>query len=84
MFSINLHGLFNDKREEWYYLTNSWRDIGVYNSTKGIRLKMNVIVWMDSETAYFDVVIQHISLYAMVDSTTKNVNMNVNTMNEIF
>ena len=35
--------------QEWYYLTNSWRDKGVHAFPKGINLKGNVMVWLKFE-----------------------------------
>ena len=51
--------LFNAKailREEqwWYYLTHSWEDKGVHTFPKGICPKVNVIVRLEYELAYYD------------------------------
>ena len=67
---INLCGLFNAKailveEHQWCYLTHSWGDKGVLHIfLKGINLKVNVIVQLEVELAYFEAAIQHFSHYA--------------------
>ena len=51
---INLCGLFNAKaiiieEQQWYYLTHSWEDKGVYTFPKGICPKVNVIARLQFE-----------------------------------
>ena len=49
-----LCGLFNAKailleEQQWCYSTHSWEDKGAHTFSKGIRLKVNVIAWMEFE-----------------------------------
>ena len=52
-------GLFDPKaifleEQQWCYLTHSWEDKGVYTFPKGICPKVNVIVRLEFELAYYD------------------------------
>ena len=40
----------------------------VANFTYFISLKVNIIVWLEFEVAYHDVIVQHISYYATIAS----------------
>ena len=48
-----------------YYFISRWKDKEVNNFAKGINPKVNVIVRLEFELAYYDVTVQHISQYAM-------------------
>ena len=59
LWHINLCRLFNAKaillEEQYcYYLTRNWEDKGVHTVPKGICPKVNVIVWLEYELAYYD------------------------------
>ena len=63
-------GFFNAKtilvEKQWlYYLAHIWEDGGVHTFPKGISPKVNVIVQLEFELAYYDVAVQHVSHYAM-------------------
>ena len=68
---MNLCGLFNakaslvkkkKKREQWYNLTLSWvGDKGVHAFLKGTRPKMNIIVPLEFELAYFEAAVHYFS-----------------------
>ena len=62
--------LFNAKailREEqqWYYLTHSWEDKGVHTFPKGICPKVNVIVRLEYELAYYHSAVHRFNHYTM-------------------
>ena len=40
-----------------------WLDKGVHAFLKGISLKVNIIVWLEIELAYFKATVQHFSHY---------------------
>ena len=59
LWHIKLYGLFNAKsillEEQWWHdLIYNLRDKGVHIFPEGIRLKVNVIVWLEFELAYYD------------------------------
>ena len=65
---INLLRLFNAKtilieEQQWYYLTDCWRDKRFHTFTKIISLKMNIIMQLEFELAYYNLEILHISHY---------------------
>ena len=70
MAYYNLCGLFNCniilvEKQQWYYLTHSWRDKRVgYTFPKGINLKV-YIAWQEFKFAYFVAVVQYFSHYAI-------------------
>ena len=41
-------------KQLWYYLTYRWEDKGVHTFPKGISPKVNVIVRLEYELAYYD------------------------------
>ena len=45
------------------YLTHRWEDKGVHTFPKGICLKVNIIVWLEFELAYYDSAVQHFNHY---------------------
>ena len=56
---INLCWLFNAKailleEQLWYDLTHSWEDKGVHTFPKGICPKVNLLVRLEYELAYYD------------------------------
>ena len=60
--------LFNAKpihpeEQQWYYLTHSWEDKGVYTFPKGICPKMNVIARLEYELAYYDSAVHRFNQY---------------------
>ena len=68
---INLRELFNAKsisgeEQQWYYLTHSCEDKvgGVHIFLVGFCLKVNIIVRLEFELAYFEVAGEHFSYYA--------------------
>ena len=48
----------------WYYLTQTWEDWRVYIFSKDISPKVNIIVQLEFELAYFDIAVQLFSYYA--------------------
>ena len=59
-----LFRLFNAKailleEQLWYYLTHSWEDKGVHTFPNGICPKVNVIVRLEYELAYYDSAVHH-------------------------
>ena len=64
---MNFRGLFNAKAilevKLWYYLIYSQGDKGVQIFPKGINQKVNGIVQLEFELAYYDIVVQHVSHY---------------------
>ena len=52
------------QKQEWYYLTHSWRDKEAHTFPKDISLKLNVIERLEFELAYFEATVQHFSYYA--------------------
>ena len=68
---IKLCELFNAKailveEQPWYYLTHSLEDKRVHAFSNGISLKVNVIMRLDFELAYFEAAVQHFRLYVMM------------------
>ena len=62
--------LFNAKtilveEQEWDCLTYSWGDKGLNTFLKVINPKVNIIVQLEFELAYYDVTVQHINYYTM-------------------
>ena len=53
----------SEEKQQWYFLTHSWKDKGFHNIPKGIRPKVNIIAQLEFELAYYDVTMQHISYY---------------------
>ena len=47
--------------QQWYHLTHSLRDKGVYTFPKGISPKVNVIARLEIELAYFKAAVQSLS-----------------------
>ena len=47
-----------------YYLVHCWEDIGVHIFPKGICPKVNVIVRLEFEPAYYDFAVQHFNYNA--------------------
>ena len=69
LWYINLRGLFNAKatfveEEQWYYLSYCWVNKGVYTFPKGISPKVNTMVRLEFELAYYEAVAQHFRYYA--------------------
>ena len=63
-----LFRLFNVKailleEQLWYYLTHSWEDEGVHTFPKGICPKVNVIVRLEYELAYYDSAVHRFNHY---------------------
>ena len=61
-------GYFNAKailleEQQWYYLTHSWEDKGVYIFPKGICLKVNVIAQLEYELAYYNSAVHRFNHY---------------------
>ena len=54
-----------------YYLTNSLEDKGVHTFPEGISPKVNTIILLELELAYFKTTVQHFSHYTMVTSSNK-------------
>ena len=40
------------KEQQWYYLLQSWKDMGFYS--KGVSLQVNIIVRLEFEQAFFE------------------------------
>ena len=60
--------LFNAKanfveEQLWYYLNYRWWDKGIHTFPKGISLKVNAIMLLEFELAYYNVTAQHVSHY---------------------
>ena len=51
------------QEQQWCYLTYSWKNKGVHSFTKGICPKVNVIVRLEFELAYYDSVVLHFNHY---------------------
>ena len=49
--------------KEQFYLTHSWEDKGVHTFPKGICLKVNIIVRLENELAYYDSAVHHFNHY---------------------
>ncbi len=47
----------------WYYLTYSWEDMGSHTFPKGICPKVNVIVRLEFELAYYDSTVHRFNHY---------------------
>ena len=47
----NAKAIFMEE-QQWYYLTNSWRDKGVRTFSEGIGPKVNVIAWLEVKLVY--------------------------------
>ena len=65
---INLCRLFNAKailleEQQSYYLTHSWEDKGVHTFPKGICPKVNVIVRLEYELAYYGSAVHRFNHY---------------------
>ena len=72
LMAIKLHGLFNAKaifieEQQWYS-----GDKEIHTFLKGIRLKVNLIVWLEFELAYFEAAIQQFIHYAVGTSPCWN------------
>ena len=57
--AYQLFRLFNAKailleEQQWYYLTQSWEDKGVYTFPRGICPKVNIIARLEYKLAYYD------------------------------
>ena len=68
---MNLRQLFNAKailleEQQWCYLTPSWLDNGAHIFPKCVCLKVNVIVQLEFEIAYYDSAVQHFNHYTMI------------------
>ena len=75
-FVINFRDLFNAKgifveNYQWYYLSYCGGYKKVYTFPKSINSKVNVIVHLEFEFAYFEAVVQHVSHCAMGISQNK-------------
>ena len=67
---INLCRSFNAKailpeEQQWYYLTHSWEDKGVHTFPRGICPKVNLIVLMEFELAYYNSTVHRFKYYTM-------------------
>ena len=65
---INLCRLFNAKailleEQLWHYLTHRWEDKGVHTFPKGIFPKVNIIVRLEYELAYYDSAVHRFNHY---------------------
>ena len=70
-----LFRLFNAillEEQSWYYLTHSWEDKGVHTFPKGICPKVNVIVRLEYELAYYDSTVQRFTHYTTRTPPWKN------------
>ena len=52
------------KEQQLYNLIHSWEDKGVHTFLKRIKPKINLIVRLEFELAYYDIVVQHVNHYA--------------------
>ena len=48
-----------------YYLTHIWKDKGIHTFSNGISPKVNVIVRLEFELAYYDSAVQRFNNYTM-------------------
>ena len=53
------------KKQIWYYLNRTWVDKGYLTIPKGVNSKVNVIGQLEFELVLHEVVVQHVSHYAM-------------------
>ena len=51
------------EEQQWFYLSHSWRDKGVYAFPKSISPKVNVIAWLELELTYYKAIVLHFSHY---------------------
>ena len=59
---FNAKAMFFEEQRYWYYSIHDWSgDKSLYYSPKGTSLKVNVLVRLKFELAYYDSTIQYIS-----------------------
>ena len=54
---------FSEKKQYWYYLTHSWEDKEIHTFPKGICPKVNTIVRLEYEHAYYDSAVHRFNYY---------------------
>ena len=77
-------GLFNAKailiEEQWYYLTQSLKDKGVHTFPKGICPKVNVIVRLEFELAYYNPAVHRFTHYTTRPHPTSVLDLTLNNL----